>query len=61
MKATELIAKLQAIVDTYGDHNVSVTTVTEFSTGRVEGVRFVNGDEKGYPGVYAILISDYKV
>lgn len=34
--------------------------IQRLSTARVESVRFVNGDNKGAPGVYAILISDYQ-
>lgn len=60
MRATELIQRLQQIVAEHGDHRVSMSTVGEFSTARVESVRFVNGDNKGAPGVYAILISDYQ-
>jgi hypothetical protein len=60
MMATELIEQLQAIVAARGDHRVGMTTVTVYSTTNVQSVRFVDGDKLGVPGVYSILIADYK-
>jgi hypothetical protein len=62
MKASEIITKLQAIVAEHGDQNVGITTVGQFATASVRGVRFVDSD-KVVPGlekrVTTILISDY--
>lgn len=59
MKATELIRRLQALVDRHGDYSVGMTTVGEFTTAKVHSVRFVDGNTKGCPGIKVILISDY--
>lgn len=64
MKASELISKLQKIVAEHGDQNVGMTTIGEFSTGSVKGVRFVDSDvvvPGMNPRVTSILISDYGV
>lgn len=62
MKASEIIRKLEAIVAEHGDQNVGMTTIGEFATSSVEGVRLVDS-EKVAPGmtprVTTILISDY--